>query len=228
MEQSKIWEYYQSQAGHDRFALSTPRYRFIARKITSGSRVLNIGVGRGGLEALLVRKGIDISSLDPSQTSIDAIKSLGLGEKAKVGYSQNIPFLADTFDVVVMSEVLEHLDNTILNETLFNVRRVLKNGGMFIGTVPANEKLQNSEVICPDCKKTFHRWGHVQTFSLERMQEILKEHSFGPVHVKYAAFPDWQRRGIINHLKSVVRWALGSIGNALAKPNIYFKAYKQE
>src|SRR6185312_3250597 len=98
---------------------------------------------------------------------------LGLAEKARHGYSQDIPFNDGMFDVVIMSEVLEHLTDTVIASTLTEVHRVLKPGGRFIGTVPADEKLSSEQVICPDCGKIFHRWGHVQEFSTDRLRSLL-------------------------------------------------------
>jgi len=48
MEQKKIWDFFQTEDGVAfLFERSLPRYQFIARFITPGEEVLNIGVGRG-------------------------------------------------------------------------------------------------------------------------------------------------------------------------------------
>jgi len=52
---------------------------------------------------------------------------------------------------------------------------VLKRGGRFIGTIPANEDLVDNQVVCPDCGKLFHRWGHLQSFSEVRLRAELGE-----------------------------------------------------
>ena len=123
-------------------------------------RVLNIGVGRGGLESYLVKKGAVVSSLDPSEKAIDRLrKQYALGDRAKVGFSQAIPFPDGQFDVVVMGEVLEHLADDALNATLGEVRRVLKQGGRFIGTVPAEENLLDYRVMRPHCGEPFSSLG---------------------------------------------------------------------
>ncbi len=75
---------------------------------------------------------------------------------------------------VVMSEVLEHLEDDVLSATLAEVRRVLVECGIFIGTVPANENLRLNAVVCPCCNETFHRWGHVRTFSEASLRAALE------------------------------------------------------
>lgn len=226
MDQTKIWDHFQNddEIG-DVFINAFPRYEFIAQQIASGMSVLNIGVGRGGLENILLKKGAVVSSLDPSESAIDRLrKQYELGERAQVGFSQSIPFPDGQFDVVVMSEVLEHLSNDVLNSTLVEVRRVLKPDGYFIGTVPANENLLDNRAVCPHCGGSFHRWGHVQSFSPMRLRELLLANNFAVRRNETRAFPDWRRSGWNNLIKSLIRYVLGRAGSPIASPNIYFEA----
>jgi len=181
MDQTKIWDYFQNnEAVGDVVFNARPRYEFLAQQIAPGMRVLNIGVGRGGLEAILVKKGVLVSSLDPSENAIHGLrKQYALGDSAKVGFSQAIPFPDRQFEVVVMSEVLEHLADDVLNATLGEIRRVLSQGGRFIGTVPADENMLDNRVMCPHCGESFHRWGHLQRFSEERLITVLTDQFLG-------------------------------------------------
>lgn len=222
MNQDKIWDYYQNNSDYDSFGGSLPRYRYLAKQVGPGQKVLNIGVGRGGLEKLLIEKKVEVSSLDPSEVSIEKLRNLGMGDSARVGYSQNICFADHTFDVVIMSEVLEHLDDESLLETLKEVRRVLRVGGSFIGTVPARENLVDNEAVCPGCGERFHRWGHVQTFSPQSLTQLFLEHDYKIVLTKVTSFPDWRRPGLVNFAKSFFRWILGLVGQQVAVPSIYF------
>jgi len=182
MNQDRIWDYFQNNVEGDAAFNADVRYQYLANAVLLGESVLNIGVGKGGLEKILMRKGVDVSCLDPSEESIQRLKTnLSLGEKARLGYSQAIPFEDKKFDVVVMSEVLEHLEDVVLDQTMHEVSRVLKVGGRFIGTVPADENLQENVAVCPDCGKVFHRWGHVQSFSRERLQEKLSSVFVNPL-----------------------------------------------
>jgi SAM-dependent methyltransferase len=228
MDQAKIWEFFQNSAQTtDAFSKSEPRYEYLARQIKPGDQVLNIGVGRGGLEALLLEKGAVVSCLDPSENSIDFMRvTYQLGARAQVGWSQAIPFANTQFDVVVMSEVLEHLPSEILDATLREVGRVLNAEGRFIGTVPANESLSDNHAICPHCGEAFHRWGHVQSFSPGRLGALLQSHGFEVRRLQVRCFPDWHRAGLRNVIKSLIRYVLGRMGSSIAQPNIYFEAKK--
>ncbi|HUN26083.1 MAG TPA: class I SAM-dependent methyltransferase [Steroidobacteraceae bacterium] len=46
-----------------------------------------------------------------------------------------LPFAADTFDLVISCDVLEHVEN--IDQSLAEIHRVLRSGGSFIGFVPA-------------------------------------------------------------------------------------------
>jgi SAM-dependent methyltransferase len=176
MDQTKLWDHFQNdnEIG-DVFAGARSRYQFLARHIAPEMAVLNIGVGRGGLESILLNKGAVVSALDPSEKSIAKLRELfALGDRAQVGFSQAMPFKNDEFDVVIMSEVLEHLSDEVLVETLNEVSRVLKSGGRFIGTVPADEILLFNYALCPHCGKSFHRWGHIQSFSNSQLTKMLE------------------------------------------------------
>lgn len=171
--QDRIWEHFQNE-GAEAFQQCGGRLGFLARQIPVGSRVLDIGVGSGVFESIAIQRGLDVYGLDPSERSIEMLQTrLGLGEKAKVGYSQAIPFEDNSFDYIVVSEVLEHLTDEILAATMDEVQRVLVPGGRLLGSVPSREVLKGAQVICPCCATPFHRWGHMQSFTPQRMREML-------------------------------------------------------
>jgi ubiquinone/menaquinone biosynthesis C-methylase UbiE len=172
MEQNKIWDYYQNE-NIDSFEGSYSRLNDIVKQFNKNDKVLNIGVGGGVFEKIAKNFGLDVYSLDPSEKSIEKIKNYLGAEKAKVGYSQNIPFSNGFFNGVVMSEVIEHLDDNIIEQSLIDIERVIKSGGKFIGTVPYNENLNEQIVVCPNCGDKFHRWGHVQSFDIKRINNII-------------------------------------------------------
>jgi len=225
--QEKIWDHFQNE-GVDSFAQSRGRLEFLVSRLPSGSRVLNVGVGNGIFEVLSLKKGIDIWSLDPSERAIERLrKTLQVGEKAQVGYSQSMPFSDAQFDVVVMSEVLEHLDNTVLDTTLAEVCRVLQPGGLFLGTVPARENLAESHVICPQCGHQFHRWGHQRSFDIDQLTRTLQAR-FAVKQISEQFFIDWQSVGWWRRLQGIIKKILSwyGVGTYGICRNIFFMANK--
>jgi 2-polyprenyl-3-methyl-5-hydroxy-6-metoxy-1,4-benzoquinol methylase len=224
--QDCIWDHYQVEAAYA-FDMSYPRLHYLASKFKKKQSVLNIGVGNGYLEERMQRAGIDIHALDPSQKTIDQLKSkIPLGDKGRVGYSQDIPFPAACFDGVIMTEVLEHLTCDPLHQTLSEVYRILKPGGRFIGTVPYREDMMANQILCPCCHTLFHRWGHHQFFDREKLTGILSSAGFRIIKVYPRAFPDWRRLKIKLLIKSVGRYILGRMGETIVSPNLYFEVRK--
>lgn len=206
MEQEKIWDAFQND--EELLRLGFPerkRFEFLAKHIPSGAKALNIGVGNGYLESVLSEKGVDVSCLDPSDAAIEKIREkLNLEAKAQAGYSQSIPFPDNSFDFVIMSEVLEHLGNEIIEKTLIEVKRVLKQGGAFIGTVPADEDIKAGIVVCPKCGDKFHRWGHVQSFSQESLLNKLN-YEFNNAIVRRVLLSDFKQLNWKGKLLNLVK-----------------------
>jgi ubiquinone/menaquinone biosynthesis C-methylase UbiE len=229
MKQEKIWDYYQGQGIHV-FDGNAARLKFLMHQLPpSGQRVLNIGVGNGCLEKMIrARSKHDIHSLDPSAVAIERLQTeIGMdGDHAKVGYSQAIPFPDSTFDAVIMSEVVEHLEDSVIAETLREISRVLRPRGHYIGTVPADEKLEDSQVVCPKCGELFHRVGHVQSFSRERLSNLLQR-NFQNVVVKHVYLTDWHTLNWKGRLKWLAKKGLLRAGVRGASGNLYFEAVRR-
>jgi len=227
LNQEKIWDHFQNE-GIDSFSQSRGRLEFLVARLAPGSRVLNIGVGNGVFESLALAKGLDVWSLDPSERAIERLRqTLALESKAQVGFSQSLPFPANHFDAVVMSEVLEHLDDAVLAQSVLEVRRVLRDGGRFMGTVPAREVLAQSYVICPHCSQGFHRWGHQRSFDVAALSRVLGD-AFEIQSVAEHFFVEWNSVGAWRKVQGLVKKFLSwrGIGTYGACRNIFFSVRK--
>ena len=228
MNQEKIWDYFQVEAV-DNFDDSVPRLNYLfkqALRLSQGRkiRVLNIGVGNGWLERRCAEQGFETHALDPSAVTIEALSSEGIA--ARVGTIDELPYPDDHFDTVFCSEVLEHLDDPTLSSGLNEIARVLKPGGHLIGTVPFDEDLSTGRVVCPDCGKVFHRWGHQRSFNKDTLTSALGSADLGIVTLKTYAFADYSKKVPLNHLRQWLRWILGRLGSRHVYSNLYFVAGK--
>ena len=226
MEQGKIWDVLQTETDS---AENFPeaRQRYMAARLKPGQDVLNIGVGSGALERLCLKRGVRMHSLDPSAGAIDRLRrDLDMGNRAQAGFAQSMPFADASFDVVVMSEVLEHLDDAVLTVSLAEVRRVLRPGGYLLASTPFAETLRDGRTVCPHCGGQFHRMGHVQSFDRERMSHLLTGQGFVEIRVSVSTFIDWKRPGILKFLKSVLRWTLAKMGETIADPHLIVTAHR--
>nr|QQZ49013.1 class I SAM-dependent methyltransferase [Phenylobacterium glaciei] len=113
--------------------------------LTAGDWVLDLGCGEGRhVHGIHMLPGVNVVGLDLDIPSlVKARDGLGYlppttGEAATSflsGDAYRLPFADAAFDVVICSEVLEHLHE--YDRALAEIRRVLKPGGRFVPTVPA-------------------------------------------------------------------------------------------
>jgi ubiquinone/menaquinone biosynthesis C-methylase UbiE len=103
-------------------------------------KILEVGCGDGYYLHLLSSLEISDMSLTGVDIDKDALKSAKnnfKGKKIKLLYADvedKLPFSANSFDKVVVSEVCEHLKDDV--KGLREIKRVLKKGGTCIVTVP--------------------------------------------------------------------------------------------
>jgi SAM-dependent methyltransferase len=219
MKQEIIWDFYQNKHPES-FSNNYARLSFIVRRLPPRSRVLNIGVGNGLLEDLALQRNLDVFSVDPCEDTILNLKTK-LGERARLGYSDRLPFDSGFFDAVVASEVLEHLSSTQLRDSLQEIKRVLKEGALFLGTVPCEEDLTANLVICPHCAQSFHRYGHFQTFSKDTLK-ILLTTCFQVVNIRRKKFVTFHRRRALYKISGALKILLTWLGVAVSDSNLYF------
>jgi len=98
-------------------------------------KVLEIGCGTGYFTKELVKSGANIIAIDISHDLIEEAKKTIKAENVyfKVENAYKMSFEDNTFDVVMGSSVLHHLD---INHAIKEIYRVLKKGGAIYFTEP--------------------------------------------------------------------------------------------
>jgi SAM-dependent methyltransferase len=188
---------------------------------------LNVGVGGGAFEEIGLEIGLDVFSLDPDAESIARLnRRPESNEKAKVGYLQSVPFASGQFDVVVVSEVLEHLSDEVLQKSIDEIHRVLSPGGLVAGTVPAREVLSEQLVVCPYCGEKFHRKGHLQSFGEQKLNDLLsRRFEIQEIHERY--LDDWWRLNWKGKTISLIKRSLLFLGVRGSNNSLYFSAIRR-
>jgi SAM-dependent methyltransferase len=105
-----------------------------------GLRVLDLGCRTGALTQHYA-EGNSLVGLDVDRSALEqASERLGI-ETVWADAEEELPFPDDSFDVVVAGELLEHLADP--RAAVTHVRRVLRSGGRFVGSVPNAFRLKN-------------------------------------------------------------------------------------
>ncbi|MFC1962392.1 class I SAM-dependent methyltransferase [Chloroflexota bacterium] len=103
----------------------------------SGKKVLDLGCGMGGFSVALTQRGVTVIALDcnPDYCKITRLRGERYGLKVSPinGVGEYLPLRSEQFDMVVLSDVLEHVQNP--HKVLKEVYRVLKSRGSTYVTV---------------------------------------------------------------------------------------------
>lgn len=131
-----------------------------------GLRILDIGCGGGILCEPLARLGADVTGIDPVIENIDVAKAhaekMGLSIAYLACAIEEFPTDLLPFDVVIASEILEHVDNP--NGFLKKcVEHLSERGGMLVTTFNKTFKsyflgILAAEYILKWAPKGTHRW----------------------------------------------------------------------
>ena len=163
------------------------RSRLIRRlvKAISPKRTLDIGCGSGLITKVLAEASAEVLAVDVSEEAI-AVSRGTLGEATNVqlmvadvlrsrGAARD---LRGSFDLVVLSEVLEHIQDD--EAALATVRRLLGENGWLLVTVPGDPKLWNAED---------ERAGHARRYTREELRHKLAKNGFQIVRMVNWGFP---------------------------------------
>jgi 2-polyprenyl-3-methyl-5-hydroxy-6-metoxy-1,4-benzoquinol methylase len=99
----------------------------------ANAQLLDIGCGNGDFIWLAQMRGWNVRGVELSQTAVNyATQKRNL--HVDLGSPKHLPYENESFDVVTVLDVLEHLSNPV--EVLGSVERVLKKNGIAIIQVP--------------------------------------------------------------------------------------------
>ena len=135
-------------------------------------KVLNIGCGGGDLEHVIFGKEKNIKvkwfGVDISPKSISKCKKAFPEARFSVGNIKDLKFRNQSFDLVILMEILEHIRAHDTFKALSEVKRVLKKRGKLIISIPLNEGLP--EMI----KRGQNPNAHVRAYSPEVIRTEMK------------------------------------------------------
>jgi len=130
-----------------------PRLKAIVDRIevNVGMRVLDVGCGRGELVFYMAKHRAEASGIDYSSEAITLANKLKskkdkeIQKKMKfyVMDAKKLKFPNSFFDVVILTDVIEHLYNEELDMSFSEIKRVLKKGGILLVHTAPNKLFFN-------------------------------------------------------------------------------------
>ena len=151
--------------------------------VRTGERVLDLGCGFGRHSYEALKRGAEVVACDLARPEVEQVRDLArlLVAEGEVdesvmaapvqGNALGLPFDDDSFDRVIASEVLEHIDD---DEAAFaELARVLRPGGRLAVTIPS----WLPETVCWKLSSDYHApavpGGHVRIYRLRDVRRRL-------------------------------------------------------
>lgn len=171
------------------------------------ARVLEIGAGDGAISALMDAAGFcdELCVLDISSSGISKVKERALAtlSEAQVFDGASVPYDDQSFDLVILSHVVEHLEHP--RQLLYEASRV---GKMVFIEVPLEDTRALSERYVPD------HVGHINVYTRKSARRLLQTCGL-EIKRERIYVPSWQihlhsdgAKGLGKYLTKRVAWRL--------------------
>ncbi len=158
--------------------------RFDRLGVRPGDLVLDAGAGFGRHAFELARRGADVVALDYAADEVIATRNvfggmLAAGEIAPERYvgvlrgdATRLAFADESFDRVITSEVLEHIQADV--DAIAELVRVLRPGGTFAATVPTWFPEKVNWMLSDEYHAPRSVGGHVRIYSATELKAKLR------------------------------------------------------
>ena len=131
------------------------------------NRILDVGCGNGFL-INSIPPSIDVIGMDISEEALKHVK-----KQTVIGNIESIPFEDNAFDVVICTDVIEHLNENTFIKGINELQRV--SSKYVILAFPYKENLDYLRCKCSSCGCQFHINWHLHSLDVSRVQKEFKE-----------------------------------------------------
>ncbi len=161
----------------------------VAFQYVIGHDILDAGCGEGITLEKLVKlfPRAHIVGMDTEAENLEICRKHGL--PVQEGSLYALPFADASFDTVLFSEVIEHLDAP--EKALSEIFRVLRPGGRVIIIFPNDRTFLLARLAMGMVREAFYNPGHVRQWTPRQIRRSLKAIGFVPVVAHSIPFLFW-------------------------------------
>jgi 2-polyprenyl-3-methyl-5-hydroxy-6-metoxy-1,4-benzoquinol methylase len=158
------------------------------------TRFIDVGAGAGRHSYEALRRGADVTAFDMDEVELKGVDDMfgamaEVGEvppggtgAVQVGTILDMPYADGSFDVVLASEILEHVPE--IDQAVAELVRITAPGGILAITVPR----WLPERICWALSDEYHanEGGHIRIFKADELQATVEGHGLTTTHRHHA------------------------------------------
>lgn len=198
----------------DNYGRIVETVRILNRYLKANDKLLDLGIYPGHI-ALILAKKMNVRVFGVAMTASEVFEKKMKDNNIHIVKSdldrQSLSFDDQTFQTVLCSEVIEHLDSP--SRLMREAYRILANNGFLILTTPNIVRIRNrisfffhgvSPNICPPGEYnpfSSHEWLHFREYTLGEIQKLLRENGFQVVESNYLINKHFDE----NHLRTMVK-----------------------
>jgi len=127
--------------------------------------ILDLGCGNGIITNYLADY-FEVTGADRSTAALEMVRT----QKVQCNCN-DLPLNNNSFDLVLSSEMLEHLEDEILRDTVSEIKRVACN--YILISVPNSEHIERNLVQCPVCSHVYNMNYHMRSIDLETLKAMF-------------------------------------------------------
>jgi 2-polyprenyl-3-methyl-5-hydroxy-6-metoxy-1,4-benzoquinol methylase len=166
------------------------------------AEILDLGCGHGAFLYFLAKAGYTRAfGVDTSSEQINKAHELGIDTAhCRPAFEYVSGLKSESLDMVILFDMLEHLERQELFNLLDEVQRVLRHGGVCLVHVPNGEGIFGMKIRFGDLT-------HVQAFTQNSARQLLSAIGFSQIRC-------YEERPVVHGIVSLVRrvlWALGTL-----------------
>lgn len=163
-------------------------------RVGRGTRFIDVGAGAGRHSFEALRRGAHVTAFDMDEVELKGVESMfaamelegevppgGRGE-IEVGTILDMPYEDGSFDVVLASEILEHVPEDV--QAISELTRILAPGGVLAVTVPR----WLPERVCWALSDEYHanEGGHIRIYKADELRAKLEATGLQFTHQHHA------------------------------------------